>query len=67
MQIVEEYMIRHYIPLTVEESSAILHHMGNMSWDSAIDDIGAVFNKYPLALLLYLADMMSTYVDERQQ
>ena len=61
-----EYMIRHYIPLTVEESSAILHHMGNMSWDSAKDDIGAVFSKYPLALLLYLADMMSTYVDEKQ-
>lgn len=59
-----EFMIRQFIPLTVEESSAILHHMGSMSYDSAKDDIGVVFGKYPLAMLLYLADMLSTYADE---
>lgn len=61
-----EYMIRQFIPLTVEESSAILHHMGGMSWDSAKDNIGEVFNRYPLALLLYTADMLSSYIDERE-
>lgn len=59
-----EYMVRTFIPLTLEESTAILHHMGGMAWDSAKDDISSVYNRYPLACLLYMADMMSTYVDE---
>ena len=60
-----EFMVRQFIPLTVAESVAILHHMGSMSWDSAKDNIGEVFNNYWLALLLYQADMLSTYVNER--
>ena len=60
-----EYIARTFIPLTLEESVAILHHMGSMSWDSAKDNIGEVFNTYWLALLLYQADMLATYVDER--
>lgn len=60
-----EYIVRQYIPLTTEESVAILHHMGGMAWDSAKDNIGEVFNVYPLALLLYQADMLATYIDER--
>lgn len=60
-----EYLIRKFIPLNIEESIAIIHHMGSMSWDSAKDNIGEVFNKYWLALLLYQADMMSTYINER--
>lgn len=60
-----EYMVRQFIPLTLEESVAILHHMGSMAWDSAKDNIGEVFNRYWLALLLYQADMISSYIDER--
>lgn len=60
-----EYILRQFIPLTLEESVAVIHHMGSMSWDSAKDNIGEVFNKYWLALLLYQADMMSTYINER--
>lgn len=60
-----EFIARQFIPLTMEESIAILHHMGSMAWDSAKDNIGEVFNKYWLALLLYQADMISTYIDER--
>ena len=60
-----EFMVRKFIPLEIEESIAILHHMGSMGWDSAKDNIGEVFNKYWLALLLYQADMLATYVDER--
>lgn len=62
-----EYMIRQFIPLTMEESIAILHHMGAMSFDCAKDDISAIFSKYPLALLLHLADMAATYVEESIQ
>lgn len=61
-----EYMARQFVPLTIDESIAIIHHMGSMAWDSAKDNIGEVFNKYWLALLLYQADMMSTYINERQ-
>lgn len=59
-----EFLIRQYIPLTVEESVAILHHMGGMSYDSAQDNIGLVYDKYPLAVLLHLADMLSCYMDK---
>lgn len=61
-----EYIARCFIPLTTEEGSAILHHMGGMSWDSAKDNIGEVFGRYPLALLLYQSDMLSTYINERE-
>ena len=59
-----EYLARQFIPLTKEESIAILHHMGGMAYDSAKDNIGIVFNKSPLSLLLYLSDMLSAYVDK---
>ena len=59
-----EYIARKFIPLTEEESCAILHHMGSMAFDSAKDNIGVVFDKYPLALLLYLSDMISAYVEK---
>lgn len=59
-----EFILRQYIPLTVDESSAILHHMGGMAWDSAKDNLGEVFNRYPVALLLYMSDMISTYITE---
>lgn len=59
-----EYITRQYIPLTLEESVAIIHHMGSMSWDSAKDNIGEVYNRYTLALLLYMADMTATYITE---
>lgn len=59
------YMIGFYIPLKLEEEVAILHHHGAMSWDSAQDDIGAVYNRYSLACLLHVADMMAAYIDER--
>jgi hypothetical protein len=58
-----EVIARSYIPLTFEESSAILHHHGGMSTDCAKDDIGLIFNKNTLALLLHLADMLAAYVD----
>lgn len=60
------YMIETFIPLTLAESVAILHHHAGMSWDCAQDNVGDVFNKYPLALLLHTADMFATYIDENE-
>ena len=61
-----EYMARQFVPLTVEESVAILHHMGGMSFDSSKEELGGIFSEYWLALFLHLADMISTYVDEHE-
>jgi hypothetical protein len=59
-----EYIARQFIPLTIDESVAILHHMGGRNWDSAQDNITQIFGKYPLATLLHMADMLASYVDE---
>lgn len=59
-----EFMTRSFIPLTLEESIAILNHHGGMGYDSSKTGFSNLYNKYPLACLLHLADMMSTYVDE---
>lgn len=60
-----EYMVGRFIPLTLEESIAIIHHMG---WsDDHIDakTISEIFNKYPLAMYLHLADVLATFKDEQ--
>lgn len=59
-----EFMAHTFFPLSVEEASAILHHHGGMSWDSAKDDIADVYSKFPLALLLHMADMTATFLCE---
>lgn len=60
-----EYMVRTYIPLKLEESVAILTHHGSLSFDSVgIDSISQKYERYPLACLLHVADLISTYVDE---
>ena len=61
-----EFIITNFIPLNIDESVAVLHHMGGMHYDSAKDNIGAVYTQYSLSLMLHLADMISTYVDERE-
>lgn len=61
-----EYIARQYINLTIDESVAILHHMGGMSWDSSQTPLSTVFPVYSLALLLHIADMLATYVNERE-
>jgi hypothetical protein len=64
-EMTSEYIIRQFLPLNIDESVAILHHMGAMHYDSAKDDIAGIFNQYQLALLVHMADMMSTYITER--
>ena len=61
-----EYIIRQFIPLTIDESVAILHHMGTMNYDSAQDNVAEVYTQYQLSLLVHFADMLATYIDERE-
>ena len=59
-----EFMVRTFIPLTVEESVAILYHHGGKGWDSS-QAATQVFGRYNLPVLLHCADMISAYVDEK--
>lgn len=57
-----EFMVRKFIPLNLEESIAILHHHGGMGFDSSQLDISMIYDNYPLALMLHLADMTCAYL-----
>ena len=59
-----EFMVRTFIPLTLEESVAILHHHGGVGNDSQ-PYASTVYGRYNLPVLLHLADMLATYVDEK--
>lgn len=58
-----EFMIRCYIPLTLEESVAILNHHAGLG-DGNVKNVGDAYYRYPLANLLHVADMLATYTDE---
>lgn len=61
-----EFMIRAFIPLSHEEAAAILNHHGGVGYDSTQGNIASkVMAKYPLAALLHIADMLSTFIDEK--
>ena len=62
-----EYMVGTYIPLSIEESAAIINHMGGKEPGAPTMDNGLseIFNRYPLAILLHTADMLSTFFVER--
>lgn len=54
--------------LTREERRAIRHHMAGQDYTEDLKDIGRVsgqiFNESKLSLLLHIADMMATFIDE---
>lgn len=58
------YIISTYIPLKIEEEVAVLNHMGGKGYDSTQADLTPIYNKYSLALLLHVADMLATFMDE---
>jgi len=54
-------ILEKYITLTTEEAAAILCHMGDYTVQK---DMSRVFNEYPLAVNLHVADLQATYIDE---
>lgn len=60
-----EFMTHAFFPLSVEESSAILNHLGGMGADSAQMIVPTIYTKYTLALLLHMADLVACYIDEK--
>lgn len=55
-------MITEYMKLTVEEKYAIRWHMGLSEPKELYNTIGSAFTKYPLALMLFEADLEATYL-----
>lgn len=58
------YMLEYFIPLTLEEAAAINNHMGGVFDEYRPWDATPIFNRYPLASLLHMADFMATYLIE---
>lgn len=63
-EVTAEFMARCFVPLTIEESVAILHHSGYANKETSAN-LTTVFNRYPLALFLHEADMLATFYRER--
>lgn len=59
-----EYLARCYIPLTREESIAILNHRGTLGSDSARVNIYNIYKDHPLAELLFLSEFTAMTIDE---
>lgn len=62
------YIISAYMKLSREEAMAIRWHMGGYEPSAKLGDpsLNAAFAKFPLALMVHLADMMSTHLDEKE-
>lgn len=60
------YIASGFMKLSREEAMAIRWHMG--AFDDSVKGgsyaMGGAFEKFPLALLLHMADMQATYLDE---
>ena len=60
------YIVSGFMKLTREEAFAIRWHMG--SFDESVKggsySMGAAWEKFPLAVMLHIADLQATYLDE---
>ena len=59
-------MIEEYIKLTPQERYSIRWHMGPFSGSQDWGTLGVAFEKYPLALALFEADMEATHILEKE-
>lgn len=62
------YIIQNFMLLDLDEASAIRYHMGGMEYPNAnfIEPfVTEVYNDYPLALYVHMADLSASYIDER--
>ena len=57
------FILQRFIKLSAEEIAAIRYHMGGFQ-DGDKSGCGASWNKYPLGVMLHIADLQATYLDE---
>lgn len=60
------FIIQKFIQLTNEELYAIRWHMGLSEPKENYNYVSEAFSKYPLAVYLHIADLLSTYVTETE-
>lgn len=60
-----EYEVGYFIPLKLEESAAIINHMGSVMDEYKPYDMTPIFNRYTLVSLLHIADFIATFVIEK--
>ena len=60
------YIASGYMRLTREEAFAIRYHMGFSSTED-IRNVGSAFEKFPLGVALWIADMEATYFMEKDK
>lgn len=58
-------LIQKYLDLTTEEMLAIRWHMGGFTSKEEQKYVSKAFNQCELAILLHIADLKATYIDER--
>ena len=60
------FIINRCVKLSVDEALAIRWHMGfsDVDFKAGGYNVGAAFERCPLALLLHMADLQATYLDE---
>lgn len=59
------FMINTFIPLTVEEWCAIMHHHASLGTDSSKQNPIEYWTKFPLSLYLHQADCISAFTNEQ--
>ena len=60
------FLIERFMHLTPDEALAIRWHMGGFDDAAKGYALTGAYGRCPLALLLHMADMMATYLDEGQ-
>ena len=60
-----ERMLSYFLPLSEQESAAIIWHHAGMDNGCADKDLTPIMNKFPLATALHCADLISCYINER--
>lgn len=62
-----ERMLSYFMPLSEEESAAIIWHHAGMDNGGVDKDLTPILNKFSLAMYLHLADMIAVYDVENTQ
>lgn len=57
-------MLEQYITLAPYERMAIRWHMGAYSGQQDWNSLGTAYDKYPFAMMLHMADMLATHIEE---
>lgn len=61
-----EFIVRSFIPLSVEESAAIINHHANMGEMNTAVNMSEIMNRFSLVTILHISDVLATFFFERK-